>query len=167
MSNILPGKASARSWSVLRAPGSSAPSPASCPNQWGKKPRAGRNLGMGPGQTNPDKARRLGRRCPRCQGKGREDAAWQGRRQPGGTGWGRQPRAPSGAGLEARARLSAARSSLFWKGGVLAERLVSGAADAGEQDGSQRAGPSHALRANAAWLQPVAESAPAQPGLDP
>lgn len=87
---------------------------------------------MRPGRAN--RARGVGR-SPSCQG--REDAAWQSRRRPGGTGWGRQRRAPSRAGLQARARLSAARSGLFWKGGVSAEHSVCGAADAREQDGSQ------------------------------
>lgn len=134
MSNILPGRAAARSWKLLQAQKSSAPSPASCPAQPGKEAKSEEKVGDGTGAIQ---ARGIGTSA-RCQGEGREDAAWHGGKKPGGTGWGRQLRAPSRDGLEARSWLCAARSSLFWKGGVLAECLVRGAADAGEQDGSHQ-----------------------------
>lgn len=134
MSNILPGRAAARSWKLLEAQRSSAPSPASCPAQPGTEAKSREKLGDG---ARAIEARGTGT-SPRCQGEGREDAAWHGGKQPGGSGWGRQLRAPSRAGLEARSWLCAARSSLFWKGGVLTEGLVRGAADAGEQDGSHQ-----------------------------
>lgn len=66
MSNILPGRAAARSWKLLQAQRSSAPSPASCPAQPRKGAKSEEELGDGAGAIQ---ARGVGA-SPRCQEKG-------------------------------------------------------------------------------------------------
>lgn len=66
MSNILPGRAAARSWKLLQAQRSSAPSPASCPAQPGKEAKNEEKAGDGTGAIQ---ARGIGTSA-RCQGEG-------------------------------------------------------------------------------------------------
>lgn len=68
MSNILPGRAAARSWKLLQAQRSSAPSPASRPAPPGKGAKSEEKPGDGAGTIQ---ARGIGT-SPRCQGEGRE-----------------------------------------------------------------------------------------------
>lgn len=111
---------------------------------------------MEPGQSKPVESRVPGRREGRREDA--EDAAWHGGKQPGGSGWGRQLQAPSRAGLRARSWLCAARSSLFWKGGALAERWV--CVELLTLPGNRTA-----LIGSLPWLQPAAKSAPALAGI--
>lgn len=114
MSNILPGKASAHSWKHVGGTGKISP----VPQEPGKDAKRGRQPGAearanGPRWTHWHWHRGGGgwRSC-RCQGEGREDAAWQREAQVGG----------GSPGLGARAWLSAARNGCFWNGDALAER---------------------------------------------